>query len=115
MKSALVYGTNSAVVPMGAAATAAQFVGVAAREIKSALNYLAIQIGQMKIVDAAYGERLTDLEAWRLAHAIAEIGKLGLMQPDGATISIKSDGTISVAQGPHWLLGEFYFFRHPIL
>lgn len=41
----LVYGTNGAVVQMGAAATAAQFVGVAAREIKSALNYLAQNVG----------------------------------------------------------------------
>lgn len=43
--SPLVYGANGAVVQMGAAATAAQFVGVAAREIKSALNYLAQNVG----------------------------------------------------------------------
>lgn len=36
----LKYDTNGSVIPMGAAATAAQFVGVAAREIKSALTYL---------------------------------------------------------------------------
>lgn len=36
----LKYDANGAVVVMGAAATAAQFAGVAAREIKSALNYL---------------------------------------------------------------------------
>lgn len=36
----LKYNANGAVVPMGAAATAAEFVGVAARELKSALSYL---------------------------------------------------------------------------
>lgn len=36
----LEYDANGAVVPMGAGSTAAQFVGVAAREVKSALNYL---------------------------------------------------------------------------
>jgi len=36
----LKYDTGGAVVPMGAGSTAAQFVGVAAREVKSALNYL---------------------------------------------------------------------------
>lgn len=38
--AALKYGTDGSVVPMGAGDTAGQFVGVAAREIKSALNYL---------------------------------------------------------------------------
>lgn len=38
--AALMYGDNGAVVPMGAGATAEKFVGVAAREIKSSLNYL---------------------------------------------------------------------------
>lgn len=41
----LKYDTNGAVIPMGAASTAAQFVGVAAREIKSALNYLTQGVG----------------------------------------------------------------------
>lgn len=36
----LKYDTKGAVIPMGASSTAAQFVGVAAREVKSALNYL---------------------------------------------------------------------------
>lgn len=36
---ALVYGTAGAVVPFGESSTAAQFVGVAAREIKSATDY----------------------------------------------------------------------------
>lgn len=37
---ALVYGANGAVVPVGEETTAAQFVGVAAREVKTATNYL---------------------------------------------------------------------------
>lgn len=37
---ALVYGADGAVLPFGADGTAAKFVGVAAREIKSATNYL---------------------------------------------------------------------------
>ena len=41
----LVY-SGSAVVPMGAAATAEQFVGVASREIKSSLTYLDQNAGQ---------------------------------------------------------------------
>lgn len=41
----LKYGANSAVVPMGAGDTAALFVGVAAREVKSALNYLEQGVG----------------------------------------------------------------------
>lgn len=36
----LKYGTSGAVIPMGAAATAAQFIGVAGRELKSSLHYL---------------------------------------------------------------------------
>lgn len=36
----LKYDASGAVIPMGAGATAAEFVGVAAREIKSSLNYL---------------------------------------------------------------------------
>lgn len=38
--AALQYGANGAVTPMGAGSTAAGFAGVAAREIKSAMNYL---------------------------------------------------------------------------
>ena len=37
---AVVYGTAGAVVPFGGSSTADQFVGVAAREIKSATDYL---------------------------------------------------------------------------
>ena len=37
---ALVYGTNGEVVPVSDTTTAEQFVGVAAREIKGATNYL---------------------------------------------------------------------------
>ena len=37
---AVVYGTSGAVVPFGASSTADKFVGVAAREIKSATDYL---------------------------------------------------------------------------
>lgn len=38
--AALVYDGAGAVIPMGSGAGAEQFVGVAARELKSALNYL---------------------------------------------------------------------------
>jgi len=38
--AALAYDANGAVVPMGAGSTAEQFVGVAAREVKTALSYL---------------------------------------------------------------------------
>lgn len=41
----LKYDANGAVIPMGAGATAAQFVGVAAREVKSALSYLEQGVG----------------------------------------------------------------------
>lgn len=37
---AVVYGTNGAVVPFGASGTAAMFLGVAVREVKSAMDYL---------------------------------------------------------------------------
>ena len=43
--AALQYDTNGAVVPMGAGSTAADFVGVASREVKSALNYLDQDVG----------------------------------------------------------------------
>ena len=43
--AALMYDGNGAVIPMGAGATAEKFVGVAAREIKSALNYLDQDVG----------------------------------------------------------------------
>lgn len=42
---ALKYNDNGAVVPMGSGSSATQFVGVAAREIKSALNYLDQNVG----------------------------------------------------------------------
>ena len=41
----LVYDDNGAVVPMGVGSTAAKFVGVASREMKSALNYLDQNVG----------------------------------------------------------------------
>lgn len=41
----LEYDSRGAVVPMGAGSTAAKFVGVAAREIKSALSYLEQSAG----------------------------------------------------------------------
>ena len=43
--AALQYDANGAVVPMGAGSTAQDFVGVASREIKSALSYLEQDIG----------------------------------------------------------------------
>lgn len=45
---ALVYGTAGAVVPFGASSTADQFVGVAAREIKSATDYWAQNEGSYR-------------------------------------------------------------------
>ena len=43
--AALQYDANGAVVPMGAGSTAENFVGVASREVKSALNYLDQDVG----------------------------------------------------------------------
>ena len=43
--AALEYDADGAVVPMGDGSTAEKFVGVAAREIKSALNYLTQDAG----------------------------------------------------------------------
>ena len=43
--AALQYDADGAVVPMGAGSTAEDFVGVASREVKSALNYLEQDIG----------------------------------------------------------------------
>ena len=37
---AVVYGTSGAVTPVGESTAAADFVGVAAREVKTATNYL---------------------------------------------------------------------------
>lgn len=49
---ALVYDENKNVVLPATGATAAQFVGVAAREIKTALNYLEQGVGQYAPGDA---------------------------------------------------------------
>ncbi|MBD5153780.1 MAG: hypothetical protein HDT15_01560 [Oscillibacter sp.] len=43
--AALQYDDNGAVVPMGSGSTAVNFVGVASREVKSALNYLDQDVG----------------------------------------------------------------------
>ena len=43
--AALQYDANGAVVPMGSGSTAENFVGVASREVKSALNYLDQDVG----------------------------------------------------------------------
>lgn len=43
--AALQYDADGAVVPMGAGSTAEDFVGVASREVKSALSYLEQDIG----------------------------------------------------------------------
>ena len=47
------------------------------------------------------------------AAGIANIEKVGLVKPDGVTITIKPDGTISAAS--KYDLCEFYYFRHPTL
>ena len=43
--AALQYGAGGAVVPMGADSTAENFVGVASREVKSAVSYLEQSVG----------------------------------------------------------------------
>lgn len=48
----LQYDNTGAVVPMGAGSTAAQFVGIAARELKSSLEYLKQDIGQYAPAEA---------------------------------------------------------------
>lgn len=50
--AAVKYDAAGAVVPMGAGDTADAFVGVAAREIKSALSYLDQNVGQYAQKDA---------------------------------------------------------------
>lgn len=42
----LKYAADGSVIPMGAASTAEEFVGVAGREIKTALSYLGQNMGQ---------------------------------------------------------------------
>lgn len=46
---------------------------------------------------------------------IAKVGVNGLVNPDGVTIKIDAMGKISVVQSDKYDLGEFYYFRHPIL
>ncbi len=46
--SALVYGTSGAVVPFGADGTADSFLGVAVREVKSAMDYLDQNTGMYR-------------------------------------------------------------------
>jgi len=50
--AALKYNAAGAAVPMGAGDTAAAFVGVAAREVKSALNYLEQNTGSYAETEA---------------------------------------------------------------
>ena len=47
------------------------------------------------------------------AAGIATVEAVGLVKPDGVTITIKPDGTISAAS--KYDLCEFYYFRHPTL
>ena len=47
------------------------------------------------------------------AAGIATVEDVGLVKPDGVTITIKPDGTISAAS--KYDLCEFYYFRHPTL
>nr|WP_296983548.1 hypothetical protein [uncultured Desulfovibrio sp.] len=46
---------------------------------------------------------------------IAKVGVNGLVNPDGVTIKIDATGKISVVQSDKYDIGEFYYFRHPIL
>jgi hypothetical protein len=50
--AAVVLGSNGAVVPVGASSAAADFVGVALRETKSATNYLNQNVGTYNPGDA---------------------------------------------------------------
>jgi len=50
--AALQYDAKGAVAPMGAGSTAADFVGVAAREVKSALHYLEQDAGSYAVGEA---------------------------------------------------------------
>lgn len=47
--------------------------------------------------------------------AIATLTTPGIVKPDGTTITIKPDGTISVSIGAVYELGEIYYFRNPTL
>lgn len=49
------------------------------------------------------------------AVGIATLTEAGIVKPDGATITIRPDGTISVSVGAVYELGEFYYFRSPTL
>lgn len=83
---------------------------------QSALNGLATTIGQMKIVDREFGERISALEQFDKLHdIIATLEKLGHVKPDGMTIGIKQDGTIYVTPAAVYELCEFYYFRNPDL
>lgn len=46
---------------------------------------------------------------------IATLTTPGIIRPDGTTITIRPDGTISVAIGAVYELGEIYYFRNPTL
>lgn len=46
---------------------------------------------------------------------IATLAQAGIIRPDGTTLTIRPDGTISVAIGAVYELGEIYYFRNPTL
>lgn len=48
----LVYSSDGKVVPFGATGTASEFVGIASREIKSAVNFLDQNTGQYQVGEA---------------------------------------------------------------
>lgn len=77
---------------------------------QSAMNGLLAKISELIQTDRDYGERLDALELFRAAIKEATIEALGLMKPDGATITIAPDGTISVDKFAIDHLGEFRFF-----
>ena len=59
------------------------------------------------------GTGLSVTAAGLLSVSVATAARAGLVKPDGATITIKADGTISAMS--KYDLCEFYYFRHPTL
>lgn len=70
-------------------------------------------VGPVNPVDDTTGHWM-DL-ATMFSVGIATLTTPGIVKPDGTTITIKPDGTISVSVGAVYELGEIYYFRNPTL